>query len=199
MNLPTLSDLVAVTSNGEDLLPALDRIFGFQHTLGGLTAKVKVGRSVSAGLHALSVRLAGTRCWQLPGRGEAPPMTLSNTAEERQAALAAAEAAYRAWADRHGVDADEATDAQLNELDQLQADVEERAAAALRAAHPPPEAASSTAASPVAAAPRGPRRRNDPVVAVDQLAGDLAGCRLRRRNATLCLQGAQSDVWRNYP
>lgn len=52
MNLPTLFDLVAVASDGEDLLRALDRIFGFQHNLSGLTAKVTVGRSVTAGFHA---------------------------------------------------------------------------------------------------------------------------------------------------
>ncbi len=57
MNLPTLSDLVAVASDGEDLLRTLDRIFGFQHTLSGLTAKVTVGRSVTAGFHAEGVIL----------------------------------------------------------------------------------------------------------------------------------------------
>ncbi len=62
-------------------------------------------------------------------------MILSNTTEERQAALTAAEAAYHAWADRHGVDADEATEAQLAELDHLQADAEQRAVSALRTAH----------------------------------------------------------------
>jgi len=63
-------------------------------------------------------------------------MIAFNTTEERQAALYAAEAAYYAWADRHRIDADEATDAQLAELDRLQAEAEQRAVTALRSAHP---------------------------------------------------------------
>ncbi len=63
-------------------------------------------------------------------------MIAFNTTEERQAALYAAEATYRAWADRHRIDADEATEAQLAELDRLQAEAEQRAVTALRSAHP---------------------------------------------------------------
>lgn len=57
-------------------------------------------------------------------------MILSNTTEDRKAALSAAEIDYHAWADRHGVDADEATEAQLAELDHAQADAEQRAVTA---------------------------------------------------------------------
>jgi len=64
-------------------------------------------------------------------------MIAFNTTDERQAALSAAESAYRLWADRHSIDADEATDAQLAELDRLQAEAEQRAVTALRSTVPP--------------------------------------------------------------